>query len=80
MASPAQDMAAFEKDKSIKQFAGDHQARIKAWRAGGFFKPLESHEINLVQRLTKVADELLQLWPVNSPEPAMQPMMKSPFG
>lgn len=58
---PAQDMAAFEKDKSIKQFAGDHQARIKAWRAGGFFKPLESHEINLVQRLTKVADELFAI-------------------
>lgn len=58
---PAEDMAAFEKDKSIKKFAGDHQARIKAWRAGGFFKPLESHEINLVQRLTKVADELFAI-------------------
>lgn len=58
---PAEDMAAFEKDKSIKEFAGDHQARIKAWRAGGFFKPLESHEINLVQRLTKVADELFAI-------------------
>ena len=58
---PAEDMAAFEKDKSIKEFAGDHQARIKAWRAGGFFKPLESHEINLVQRLTKVADDLFEI-------------------
>lgn len=58
---PAGDMAAFEKDKSIKEFAGDHQARIKAWRAGGFFKPLESHEINLVKRLTNVADELFEI-------------------
>ena len=58
---PAGDMAAFEKDKTIKEFAGDHQARIKAWRAGGFFKPLESHEINLVQRLTKVADDLFEI-------------------
>jgi hypothetical protein len=58
---PAEDMAAFEKDKSIKEFAGEHQARIKAWRAGGFFKPLQPHEINLVQRLTKVADELFNI-------------------
>jgi hypothetical protein len=58
---PAGDMAAFEKDKTIKEFAGDHQARIKAWRAGGFFKPLESHEINLVKRLTNVADELFDI-------------------
>ena len=58
---PAGDMAAFEKDKSIKEFAGDHQARIKAWRAGGFFKPLEPHEVNLVKRLTNVADELFDI-------------------
>lgn len=58
---PAGDMAAFEKDKTIKGFAGDHQASIKAWRAGGFFKPLELHEINLVKRLTNVADELFDI-------------------
>jgi len=58
---PAEDMAAFEKDKTIKEFAGDHQARIKAWRAGGFFKPLEPHEVNLVKRLTNVADELFEI-------------------
>ena len=58
---PAEDMAAFEKDKTIKEFAGDYQARIKAWRAGGFFKPLEPHEINLVKRLTNVADELFDI-------------------
>lgn len=58
---PAEDMAAFEKDKTIKEFAGDHQGRIKAWRAGGFFKPLELHEINLVKRLTNVADELFEI-------------------
>lgn len=58
---PAGDMAAFEKDKTIKEFAGEHQARIKAWRAGGFFKPLESHEFNLVKRLTNVADELFEI-------------------
>jgi hypothetical protein len=58
---PAGDMAAFEKDKTIKEFAGDHQALIKVWRAGGFFKPLEAHEINLVKRLTNVADELFDI-------------------
>ena len=58
---PADDMAAFEKDKSISAFARTHQERIKAWRKAGFFKPLEQHEINLVQRLTKVADELFEI-------------------
>ena len=58
---PAEDMAAFEKDKSISAFAGEHQERIKAWRKAGFYKPLEQHEINLVQRLTKVADELFEI-------------------
>ena len=58
---PAEDMAAFEKDKSISAFAGEHQERIKAWRKAGFYKPLEKQEINLVQRLTKVADELFEI-------------------
>lgn len=57
---PAEDMAAFDKDKSIKAFAGEHQEEIKSWRAGGFFKPLDAQEINLVIRLTKVADELFE--------------------
>lgn len=58
---PADDMAAFEKDKSISAFSGAHQERIKVWRNTGFYKPLEQHEINLVQRLTKVADELFEI-------------------
>lgn len=58
---PADDMAAFDKDNSIKAFAGKHQEQIKAWRKAGFYKPLEQHEINLVQRLTKVADELFEI-------------------
>jgi len=58
---PADDMAAFEKDNSIKAFAGKHQGQIKAWRKAGFYKTLEQHEINLVQRLTKVADVLFEI-------------------
>lgn len=58
---PAKDMAAFEKDKSIKAFAGEHQERIKKWRAGGFFKPLEAHEISLVKRLSTAADVLFNI-------------------
>jgi hypothetical protein len=58
---PAKDMVAFEKDKSIKAFAGEHQERIKKWRAGGFFKPLEAHEISLVKRLSKAADVLFHI-------------------
>ncbi|MDG0979943.1 MAG: N-6 DNA methylase, partial [Halieaceae bacterium] len=58
---PAKDMAAFEKDKSIKSFAGEYQERIKKWRAGGFFKPLEAHEISLVKRLSTAADVLFSI-------------------
>ena len=58
---PAEHMAAFEKDNSIKAFAGKYQELIKAWRKAGFYKPLEQHEINLVRRLTKVADGLFEI-------------------
>lgn len=55
---PAKDMANFDKDKSIKPFAGDAQDQIKEWRKGGFFKKLEPHEIKLVQKLSRVAEAL----------------------
>jgi len=55
---PAKDMASFDKDKSIRPFAGDAQDRIKAWRKGGFFKKLEPHEIKLLQKLSRVAEAL----------------------
>ena len=55
---PANDMANFDKDKSIKPFAGDAQEQIKDWRRGGFFKKLEPHEIKLTQKLSCVAEAL----------------------
>ncbi len=55
---PAKDMANFDKDKSIKPFAGDAQDQIKEWRKGGFFKKLEPHEVKLVQKLSRVAEAL----------------------
>lgn len=55
---PAEDMAAFDKDKSITEFAGAAQERIKAWRKGGFFDKFEPHEVKLVQKLSTVADAL----------------------
>jgi hypothetical protein len=55
---PAGDMANFDKDKSIKPFAGDAQEQIKKWRKGGFFKKLEPHEIKLSQKLSRVAEAL----------------------
>lgn len=55
---PAKDMANFDKDKSIKPFAGDAQDQIKAWRKDGFFKKLEPHEIKLVQKLSRIAEAL----------------------
>jgi hypothetical protein len=55
---PAKDMANFDKDKSIAPFAKDAQDRIKAWRKGGFFAKLEAHEVKLVQKLSRIAEEL----------------------
>lgn len=55
---PAKDMANFEKDRSIEPFAEDAQKQIKAWRAGGFFNKLETHEIKLVQKLSRIAEGL----------------------
>lgn len=55
---PAADMANFDKDKSIKPFAGDAQEQIKDWRKGGFFKKLEPHEVKLAQKLSRVAEAL----------------------
>jgi hypothetical protein len=55
---PAKDMANFDKDKSIKPFAGNAQDQIKEWRKGGFFKKLETHEVKLVQKLSRVAEAL----------------------
>ena len=55
---PAKDMANFDKDKSIAPFAKPAQDQIKAWRKAGFFKELERHEVMLVQKLSRVAEEL----------------------
>jgi len=57
---PAKDMAAFEKDKSIRAFAGEDQERIKAWRKAGFFKKLEPREAKLAQQLSRVAEVLFE--------------------
>ncbi len=57
---PAKDMAKFESDVSIRPFAGEAQAKIHAWRQGGFFKKLEKHEVQLVQKLSKVAEALFE--------------------
>ena len=55
---PAKDMAAFDKDKSIKDFAGEAQQRIKNWRNEGFFEKLEPHEIKILQKLSRVVEAL----------------------
>lgn len=57
---PAADMAAFDKDKSIAEFAGPAQQSIKDWRKGGFFAKFEPHEVKLVQKLSSVADQLFE--------------------
>lgn len=57
---PAKDMAKFESDASIRPFAGEAQAKIRTWRQSGFFKKLEKHEVQLFQKLSKVAEALFQ--------------------
>ncbi len=57
---PANDMASFDKDKSITPFAGNAQDHIKEWRKGGFFKALELHEVKLAQKLSRVAEALFK--------------------
>ncbi len=57
---PAKDMANFDKEKSISPFAKSAQDQIKEWRKGGFFQKLEPHEIKLVQKLSRIAEELFE--------------------
>jgi hypothetical protein len=57
---PAEDMAAFDKDKSITEFAGAAQERIREWRKGGFFDKFEPHEVKLVQKLSLIVDQLFE--------------------
>ena len=57
---PAEDMAKFDKDNSIAPFAKEAQDHIKVWRSGGFFKKLEPHEVQLAQKLSRVAEALFE--------------------
>ncbi|MCA1412672.1 N-6 DNA methylase [Bradyrhizobium sp. NBAIM20] len=58
---PAEDMARFDSDKSIAGFAADAQKKIKAWRKDGFFTRLEPHEIKLLQKLSRIAENLFNI-------------------
>jgi hypothetical protein len=58
---PAKDMAKFDTDKSIEEFAGDAQKTIKEWRKGGFFNKLEPHEVKLLQKLSGIVDDLFDV-------------------
>ncbi|MEX0827525.1 MAG: N-6 DNA methylase, partial [Haliea sp.] len=55
---PAKDMAKFDTDKSIAEFAGEAQKQIKDWRKGGFFDKFQPHEVKLLQKLSQIADGL----------------------
>jgi hypothetical protein len=58
---PAEDMARFDADKSIAEFASDAQKQIKAWRKDGFFARLEPHEVKLLQKLSRIAEDLFDI-------------------
>ncbi len=55
---PDNNMAKFDSEKSIKDFAQPAQSAIKAWRKNGFFAPFEDHQIILLKQLSDAADAL----------------------
>lgn len=55
---PAKDMAKFDSEKTIEEFAGEAQQQIKDWRKGGFFEKLETNDIMLLQKLSHIAEDL----------------------
>lgn len=57
---PAKDMAKFDTEKSIAEFAKPAQDAIKAWRRGGFFAPFEDHEVKILVQLSVAADALFE--------------------
>lgn len=57
---PAKDMAKFDTEKSIAEFAKPAQDAIKVWRRGGFFAPLEDHEVRILVQLSEAADALFE--------------------
>ncbi|MAN65878.1 N-6 DNA methylase [Hyphomonas sp. UBA5107] len=57
---PAKDMAKFDTEKSIAEFAKPAQDAIKAWRKGGFFAPFAEHEVKLLIQLSEAADALFE--------------------
>lgn len=58
---PARDMAKFDTDKSITEFAGAAQQTIKNWRKRGFFDKLELHETKLLQKLSSIVEKLFDI-------------------
>lgn len=57
---PAKDMAKFDTEKSIAEFAKPAQDAIKAWRRNGFFAPFEDHEVKILIQLSEAADVLFE--------------------
>lgn len=55
---PAKGMANYENKKSISPLFGKEQKIISAWRKGGFFDRFEVAEIELMQNLSKIANQL----------------------
>jgi hypothetical protein len=77
---PAEDMARFDADKSIAEFAADAQKKIKAWRKSGFFAKLKAHEIKLLQKLSRIAEGLFDIVADDLEGAAPRPMTRLRFG
>ena len=57
---PAKGMANYEKEKSISPLFGKEQKTISAWRKSGFFDKFEAVEIELLQNLSRIANQLYE--------------------
>lgn len=57
---PALGMASSDNEKSTSIPIREEQRKIRKWKKEGFFDSFQAHEIELLQRLSKVANELFE--------------------
>lgn len=57
---PATGMVSSDNEKATSLPIREEQRKIRKWKKGGFFDSFQVHEIELLQRLSKVAGELFE--------------------
>ena len=57
---PAKGMANYKLEKSMRDLSKGSSEKIKEWHKGDFFQKFKDHEIEILKRLSLVAEELFQ--------------------